>query len=97
MTFKLLTEHHLEFLSLKGGCTGSTESTLVNMPHCWKSRHCSNMDASSIDFILSRKHSKGADQIEEKMGWLVCTFVHKPHTTKQHSGNPKILTVCIHG
>ena len=32
-----VTEHHLEFLSLKGGCTGSSESTLVKMPHCWKS------------------------------------------------------------
>ena len=28
MTVKLLTEHHLEFLSLKGGCTGLSESTL---------------------------------------------------------------------
>ena len=37
MTVKLLTEHHLEFLSLKGGCTGLFESTLVKMPHCWKS------------------------------------------------------------
>ena len=27
MALKLLTEHHLEFLSLKGGCTGSSEST----------------------------------------------------------------------
>ena len=38
MSVKLLTEHHLEFLSLKGGCTGSSESTLVKMPHCWKCR-----------------------------------------------------------
>ena len=37
MSVKLLTEHHLEFLSLKGGCTGSSESTLVKMPHCLKS------------------------------------------------------------
>ena len=37
MTVKLLTEHNLEFQSLKGGCTGLSESTLVNMPHCWKS------------------------------------------------------------
>ena len=37
MIVKLLTEHHLEFLSLKGGCKGSSESTLVKMPHCWKS------------------------------------------------------------
>ena len=37
MTVKLLTEHHLEFLNLKGGCTGLSESTHVKMPHCWKS------------------------------------------------------------
>ena len=37
MIVKLLTEHDLEFLSLKGGCTGSSESTHVKMPHCWKS------------------------------------------------------------
>ena len=37
MSVKLLTEHLLEFLSLKGGCTGSCESILVKMPHCWKS------------------------------------------------------------
>ena len=37
MIVQLLTEHHLEFLSLKGGCTGSFESTFVKMPHCWKS------------------------------------------------------------
>ena len=37
MNIKLLTKHHLEFLSLKRGCTGSSESTLVKMPHCWKS------------------------------------------------------------
>ena len=35
MTVKLLTEHHLEFLSLTGGCTCLSESTLVKMPHCW--------------------------------------------------------------
>ena len=29
MIVKLMTEHHLEFLSLKGGCRGSSESTLV--------------------------------------------------------------------
>ena len=32
MTVKLLTEHHLEFLSLIGGGTGSSESALVKMP-----------------------------------------------------------------
>ena len=28
MVVKLLTEHHFEFLSLKGGCRGSSESTM---------------------------------------------------------------------
>ena len=37
MIVKLLTEHHLEFISLKGGCRGSSESTHVKMAHCWKS------------------------------------------------------------
>ena len=38
MSVKLLTEHLLEFLSLKRGCTGSSESTLGKMLHCWKSQ-----------------------------------------------------------
>ena len=37
MNFKLLAEQHLEFLSLKGGCTGWSDSTLVKMPHGCKS------------------------------------------------------------
>ena len=38
MTVKPLTEHHLEFLSLKGSCSGASESTLVRMSHCLKLR-----------------------------------------------------------
>ena len=38
MSVKLLTENHLEFLSLKRGCATSYESTNFKMPHCWKSR-----------------------------------------------------------
>ena len=34
---KQLTGHLLEFLSLKGGCRDSSESTLVKMSNCWKS------------------------------------------------------------
>ena len=33
---ELLTEHHLEFLRLIGGDTGSSESIHVKMPHCRK-------------------------------------------------------------
>ena len=37
MPVKLLTQRHLEFLSLKGDYTGSSESTPVKMSHCWNS------------------------------------------------------------
>ena len=37
MSVKLLSKHHLELLSLTGGCTGLFESTLVKLPHCWQS------------------------------------------------------------
>ena len=43
MSVKLPTEHHLRFLSLKGDCTGSSESTLVKMPNCWKSHVAAQM------------------------------------------------------
>ena len=37
MIVKLLTEHHLECLRLKGGGTGPSEARHVKMPHCRKS------------------------------------------------------------
>ena len=43
MTVKLLTERHLEFLSLTGGSTGSSVSTHVKMPHCSKSHVTAHM------------------------------------------------------
>ena len=52
MSVKLLTEHRLEFVSLKGGYTGSYESTLVKM-------HCVAARADAYDtlgtFISQRK------------------------------------------
>ena len=33
MSVRLLTEHHLEFLSLKGGCIYLSESAHVKMPY----------------------------------------------------------------
>ena len=47
MNIKLLTEHHLEFLSLKGGCTDLSEYTLVKMPHCWKSHATAHMSKTA--------------------------------------------------
>ena len=54
MSVKLLTDHHLEFLSLKGGCTGSSESTLVKMPHCWKSHVAAQINNYSFSKLGQR-------------------------------------------
>ena len=43
MSVKLLTEYSLKFLNFTGGCTGSSESTLVKLPHCWKSHVMAQM------------------------------------------------------
>ena len=50
MIVKLLTEHHLEFLSLKGGCRGSFESTLVKMLNCWKSHAAAHFIVIRTDY-----------------------------------------------
>ena len=51
MSVKIRTEHILEFLSLKGGCTGLSESTHVKMPHCWKS----HVTAQSCTCIITKQ------------------------------------------
>ena len=66
MTVKLLTEHHLEFQSSKGGCTGSSEYIHVKLPHCWKSHVAAHINMQlcngyrGLDFYHSfhpRPHS----------------------------------------
>ena len=63
MIVKLLTEHHLECLSLKGGCRGSSESTHVKMPHCWKSYTLAHIVCTGFIFhffSFQGRHSKEA-------------------------------------
>ena len=52
MIVKLLTEHHLEFLSLKGGYRGSSESSLVKMSNCWKSHATAQMVSWFLDEVV---------------------------------------------
>ena len=48
MNVKVLTEYHLEFLNLKGGCTGSSKSTLIKMPQCWKSHTTAHLYVNNL-------------------------------------------------
>ena len=59
MTVKLLTERNLVFLSLIGGCTGSSESFHVKMPYCWKSHVAAHQ--SVIDQQMKPGFSSGAE------------------------------------
>ena len=56
MTPRLLTEHHLEFQNLKGGCTGLCDSTLVEVLHCWKSHVAAQLPIH--DFFITDTHGK---------------------------------------
>ena len=58
MTVRLLTEHHLEFLSLKGGCTGSPESTLLKTLHCWKSHVAAHGQVHMILVFIDQRVAK---------------------------------------
>ena len=60
MSAMLLTKENLEFVSLKGGCTGSTESTLLKMPHCWKSHVEAHMglEAKNLSLVVCEQHRR---------------------------------------
>ena len=57
MIVKLLTEHHLEFLSLKGGCRGSSESTLVKISNCWKSHAAAHLQVLYVSDVSTSQYS----------------------------------------
>ena len=78
MTVKLLTEHHLKFLSLKGGCTGSSESTLVKMTQCWKSHDVAHFTPQSsstsglnMRCTMSKQHTCH-DGVTHRLPDLMC-------------------------
>ena len=85
MTVKLLTEHHLEFLSLKGGCTGSFESSLVKMPHClkshfgcWSVQHFISHDLNDLTSLYFTQSCE-LPCINAMLHWVwmsVCMYMH---------------------
>ena len=58
MNVKLLTEHNLEFLILKGGCPVSSDSTLVKIPHCWKSHVAAQLCCGYTKHMFLCLHTK---------------------------------------
>ena len=73
MSVKLLTEHRLEFVSLKGGYTGSHESTLVKM-HCVAAQFMIRADAYNTlgTFISQRKGKKSGKYHKSSFSCMQC-------------------------
>ena len=67
----LLTEQHLEFLSLNGDCTGLSESTLIKIPHCWKSHAA----AHSVYIFFTKKQDNLSQELQ-------CTITVKEDLSK---------------
>ena len=65
MNIKLLTEHHFEVLSLKGGCTSLSESIHVKMPHCWKSHVAAHLPIIKVRTIFSQKRGPPRGFVEQ--------------------------------
>ena len=80
MSVKLLTEHHLDSLSLKGGCTGSSESTLVKMPPRLKSSVTSWCQYSDLSFLVKMKNN--TEKIST-VGCVTCQNCNLP-TIRMH-------------
>ena len=58
MIVKLLTEHHLEFLSLTEGWRVLSESTLIKMSNFWKSHAAAHFFVCLFRFLL-KEHKVG--------------------------------------
>ena len=87
MSVKLLTEHHLEFLSLTGGCTGSSESTLVKMSNCWKAHATAQYNGGAICGKNQYRQNIIPDrgivsiQFNEHPTLLVCWYPYRQKST----------------
>ena len=73
MIVKLLTGHHLKFLSLKGGCTGSYKFTLVKMLHCWKTHATAQLRWLTGAIFVRRIQTTKTD-VFSLHGRIVCTY-----------------------
>ena len=83
MSVKLLTENHFEILSLIGRCTGSYESTLVTMPHCWKSLVAAHLSYNLNWFIL----------LPDKMCTMLCWNVKQCKPPKDFFFKSRLIWV----
>ena len=84
MSVKLLTKHHLEFLSLKGGFTVWYESTHVKMPHCWKS----HVTAQHVIYRLMEGGDQESPRWHEGNWWRTTAVSGSSRQSTPKEGTP---------
>ena len=85
----------LWFLSLTGGCTGSSESTLVKMPHCCKSHATAHICPHPIICGFDKvndNYIKNSTLSALLQGMLSCIFLVSMYSAKQRSTGQLILS-----
>ena len=83
MSVKLLTEHCLEFVSLKGGCTGSSESTLAKM-HCVAAQFMIYWLRANANYTLGTFISRRKGKIQVSTTNLVFHACSAPFHARVH-------------
>ena len=94
MIVKLLTEHHFEFLGLKGGCRGSSKSTHIKMPHCWKSHALAHYYVVLREYVptclaMRKSSNTVATAVFMKLMIIFCKINKDVHY------HPKYLTISV--
>ena len=89
MGLKLQTEQCLEILSVQGRCTGSSESTLVKMPHCWKSHV-----AAQFGLCLQLKLTADPESSERGGGVLAIFILVTLVASRLWSVQKKTIATC---
>ena len=74
MSVMILSEHRFEFPSLKGDCTGSSEFTLVKMPHSLFGKHMSLLKLQIL-MVSNRNPFKGPSAFK-----IACRIILFPYT-----------------
>ena len=77
LEYAMAEQHNFQFVSLKGDCTGSTESTLVKIPHCWKF-HVITQPTLSIRIELISQSVRLASNSGTPSGWMRLMFCNNP-------------------
>ena len=100
MSVKLLTEHNLEFLSLKGRCTGLFESTLVKMPHCWKSHVMAQLWSMYVFKVpptdkVIWKWGHGINRGSTMSAHVLLNLLNKSRKRDKMLGKPRILSLFL--